>query len=158
MRENIIKQKLLTDKSFKLTSLQVNPLYKPVFDKLDAEAAKKLAVLDKSVLWSRSYQKQDFYHKFVIPGFVYIIGLFVILHFGVKYRIYYQFIKHGRRSDLAERFDLDLDDVESYPPSIFEAYVEKKKETERLERKDEQIKKVEERFHRMAEERVVKLA
>jgi hypothetical protein len=35
-REDIIKRKLLTDKSFKLTSLQVNPLYKPVFDKLDA--------------------------------------------------------------------------------------------------------------------------
>ena len=35
-REAIIKQKLLTDKKFKLTSLQVNPLYKPVFDSLDA--------------------------------------------------------------------------------------------------------------------------
>ena len=88
VREGIIKQKLLTDKSFKLTSLQVNPLYKPVFDALDAEAAKRLAELDKIVLWSRRYQKQDFYHKFVIPGFVYIIGLFVVLHFGLKYRIY----------------------------------------------------------------------
>ena len=29
-REEIIKQKLLTDKNFKLSSLQVNPLYKPV--------------------------------------------------------------------------------------------------------------------------------
>ena len=35
-REEIIKRKLLNDKSFKLTSLQVNPLYKPIFDKLDA--------------------------------------------------------------------------------------------------------------------------
>jgi hypothetical protein len=39
-REEIIKRKLLTDKSVKLTSLQVNPLYKPVFDKLDALAVK----------------------------------------------------------------------------------------------------------------------
>ena len=35
-REQIIKQKLLTDKNFKLTSLMANPLYKHVFDKLDA--------------------------------------------------------------------------------------------------------------------------
>ena len=35
-REEIIRRRLLTDKNFKLTSLQVNPLYKPVFDKLDA--------------------------------------------------------------------------------------------------------------------------
>lgn len=39
-REEIIKRMLLTDKTFKLTSLQVNPLYKPVFDKLDALAVK----------------------------------------------------------------------------------------------------------------------
>jgi hypothetical protein len=39
-REDIIKRRLLTDKNFKLTSLQVNPLYKPIFDKLDALAMK----------------------------------------------------------------------------------------------------------------------
>jgi len=55
VREEIIKRKLLSDRSFKLTSLQVNPLYKPVFDKLDAVAQKKLNELDKSVLWSRKY-------------------------------------------------------------------------------------------------------
>ena len=54
-REQIIKRKLLADPNFKLTSLQVNPLYKPVFDKLDAQAAKQLAELDKSFLWSRRY-------------------------------------------------------------------------------------------------------
>ena len=117
---------MLTDPSFKLTSLQVNPLYKPVFDSLDAEAAKAIAELDKSVLWSRRYQKKDFYHKFVLPGFIYIIGLFVVFHFGIKYRVYRQFVKHGRRSELADRFDIDLDDVESYPPAVFEDYLEKK--------------------------------
>ena len=35
-REEVVKRKLLTDKNFKLSSLQVNPLYKPIFDKLDA--------------------------------------------------------------------------------------------------------------------------
>ena len=39
-REAHVKRLLLTDKNFKLTSLKVNPLYKPVFDKLDALAVK----------------------------------------------------------------------------------------------------------------------
>ena len=53
MREDIIKRRLLTDKHFKMTSLQVNPIYKPIFDKLDALALKELNELDKSILWSR---------------------------------------------------------------------------------------------------------
>lgn len=157
-REAVVKRKLLSDPNFKLTSLQVNPLYKPIFDKLDAQAAKQLAELDKSVLWSRRYQKRDFYQKFVIPGFVYVIGLFVVLNYGLKYRLYLQFVKHGRRSDLADRFDIDLDDVESYPAAVFEEYVDKKKEEGRLKRKEEQIKKVEDKFHKFAEKRVVNLA
>ena len=59
-RELIVKRKLLTDKKFKLTSLKVNPLYKPVFDKLEAVAEKELKALDKSILWSRKYQPKDF--------------------------------------------------------------------------------------------------
>ena len=124
-REEVVKRKLLADKNFKLTSLQVNPLYKPIFDKLDAQAAKQLAELDKSYLWSRRYQKDDFKYKFVIPGFVYVIALMVVVHYGLKYRIYLQFVKHGRRTDLADRFDIDLDDVESYPSAVFDEYVEK---------------------------------
>ena len=124
-REEVVKRKLLADKNFKLTSLQVNPLYKPIFDKLDAQAAKQLAELDKSYLWSRRYQKDDFKYKFVIPGFVYVIALMVVVHYGLKYRIYLQFVKHGRRTDLADRFDIDLDDVESYPAAVFDEYVVK---------------------------------
>ena len=136
-REEIVRRKLLTDKNFKLSSLQVNPLYKPIFDKLDALAAKRLAELDKSFLWSRRYQKEDFTQKFLISGILYLIGLFVTLHYGLKYRIYLQYIKHGRRSELADRFDIDLDDVESYPASVFEEYVEKKKKVADLKKKEE---------------------
>ena len=157
-REQVIKQKLLTDKNFKLTSLQVNPLYKPIFDKLEAQAAKELAVLDKSYLWSRRYTKEDFKEKFAIPAFVYVIGLFLILQYGLRYRIYLQFVKHGRRSELADSFDIDLDDVESYPASVFEEYTEKKKKENSLKRKEEEIKKVENRFHKFAEKRVTDLA
>ena len=87
-REDVVRRKLLSDKNFKLSSLQVNPLYKPIFDKLDAQAAKQLAELDKSILWSRRYQKDDFKYKFVIPGFVYVALLFVVFNYGLKYRIY----------------------------------------------------------------------
>ena len=35
-REQIVRRKLLTDGTFKVSSLRVNPLYKPVIEKLDA--------------------------------------------------------------------------------------------------------------------------
>ena len=136
-REAVVKRKLLTDRNFKLTSLQVNPLYKPIFDKLDAQATKQLAELDKSFLWSRRYQKEDFKYKFVIPGVVYVALLFFIFNYGLKYRLYMQYIKHGRRSDLVDRFDIDLDDVESYPASVFDEYVEKKRKEKALEIKED---------------------
>ena len=157
-REEVVRRKLLTDKNFKLSSLQVNPLYKPEFDKLEALAAKKLNELDKSVLWSRRFQKEDFTQKFVIPGIVYVLGLVFILHYGLKYRIYIQYIKHGRSSELADRLGIDLDDVESYPESVYEEYVKKKKEVALLEIKEEKIKKVETQFHKYAEKRVASLA
>ena len=157
-REAVVKRKLLTDKNFKLSSLQVNPLYKPIFDKLDAQAAKQLAELDKSFLWSRRYQKEDFKYRFVLPGIVYVFVLFGILNYGLKYRLYYQFIKHGRRSELADRFDIDLDDIESYPAAVFDEHVKKKRLENQLKIKEDQIKKVESRFHKYAETRVKDLA
>ena len=87
-RELVVKRKLLNDKDFKLTSLQMNPLYKPVFDKMDAVAVKELAVLDKSTLWSRNYQKEDFKHKFLYPWFIFAIIIFCSINYGVKNRIY----------------------------------------------------------------------
>ena len=75
-REAIVKRLLLTDKNFKLTSLQVNPLYKPVFDKLDALAIKKLNELDKSILWSRHYTKTEFKYSFVYPLIVFSVIIF----------------------------------------------------------------------------------
>jgi len=87
-REEVVKRKLLSDPNFKLSSLQVNPLYKPIFDKLDAQAAKQLAELDKSLLWSRKYQKNDFKWRFFYPGVMWVGAMIYILHYGVKYRIF----------------------------------------------------------------------
>ena len=119
VREKIIERKLLTDKNFKLTSLQVNPLYKPVFDSLDAKAAKLLNELDKSVLWSRSYTKETFNFTFFYPGLFFFIVIFCCINYGVKYRIYSNYFRHGRQLGLADKMDIDLDDVESYPASVY---------------------------------------
>ena len=124
-REEIVKRRLLADKNFKLTSLQHNPIYKPIFDKLDALAVKELNELDKSVLWSRHYTKADFKHSFVYPLLVFAGIIFVAINYGVRYRLYMQHVRKGRRLDFSERLDMDLDDVSSYPPSVYEEYLEK---------------------------------
>ena len=147
VREKIIEKKLLNDPNFKLTSLMVNPLYKPVFDSLDAKAVKMLNELDKSVLWSRRYTKQTFKYTFFYPLIMFTIVIFCCLNIGVKRRIYMNYIRHGRKLELAERMDLDLDDFENYPPSVYYEYRAKMLYDKQIERKEEQIKKVEERFH-----------
>ena len=84
----MIKRKLLTDKNFKLTSLQVNPIYKPIFDKLDALAVKELKELDASVMWSRHYTKQEFKHGFAYPLVIFGVIIYCIISYGVRYRMY----------------------------------------------------------------------
>ena len=66
----------------------MNPLYKPVFDKLDAEALVVLKELDKSILWSRKYTKNEFKHYFVYPFIMFAGILIYIINYGVKYRLY----------------------------------------------------------------------
>ena len=117
-REEIVKRKLLTDKNFKLTSLQVNPIYKPIFDKLDALALKELNALDKSVLWSRKYTKADFKYSFVYPLIAFGVAIYFTINWGVRNRVYYQAIKHDRKLDFAGALDIDVDDLDSYPKSL----------------------------------------
>ena len=112
----------MTDKNFKLQSLKVNPIYKPILDKLDAIALRELKELDKSVMWSRHYTKQEFKHTFFYPLLLFGTIIFCLISYGVKYRLYVQHIKMGRRLDFVDRLDLDLDDVSKYPPSVFEMY------------------------------------
>ena len=119
-REAIIKMKLLTDKNFKLTSLQVNPLYKPIFDKLDALALKQLNELDKSILWSRHFTKNDFKLSFVYPFILFSVLIFICINYGVKYRLYANYIKYGRELELVKKMDIDLEDISSYPKAALE--------------------------------------
>ena len=114
-REEIVRRRLLTDKNFKLTSLQVNPLYKPIFDKLDALAVKQLNELDKSVLWSRHYTKTEFKYSFLYPLIVFSVIILTSINYGVKYRLYMNYIKYGRELELVNKLDMDLEDISSYP-------------------------------------------
>ena len=49
--------------------------------------------------------------------------------------------------------DIDLDDVSSYPPSVYQAYIEKKKYDSFIKKKDEKIDKVQDQFHTYLEKR-----
>ena len=89
----------------------MNPLYKPVFDKLDALAVKRLNELDKSVLWSRHYTKHEFKNQFLYPLVAFGIIIFCLISYGVKYRLYANYIKYGRELELASMMDIDLDDI-----------------------------------------------
>jgi hypothetical protein len=153
-----VKRMLLTDKNFKLTSLQVNPLYKPIFDKLDALAIKQLNELDKSILWSRHYTKAEFKYTFLYPLIVFSIIIFCCISYGVKYRLYMNYLKYDRELEFASRFSIDFDDISSYPRAVFELYQEKKKKDAFLKRKEEKIKKIEDNFHKFIEKRIIDTA
>lgn len=118
----MVKRLLLTDKNFKLTSLQVNPLYKPIFDKLDALAIKKLNELDKSILWSRHYTSVQFKYSFVYPLIAFSIIIFCLINYGVKYRLYVNYIKYERELEIASSLGIDFDDISKFPRSVLELY------------------------------------
>lgn len=89
----------------------MNPLYKPIFDKLDAVAIKQLHELDKSILWSRHYTKAEFKYSFVYPLIVFTFIIYCLFSYGVKNRLYANYIKYGRELELASKMDIDLDDI-----------------------------------------------
>ena len=86
---------------------------------------KQLKELDKSVLWSRQYTKRDFKEGFVYPIIIFALIIYGLFSYGVRYRLYMQHIKYGRRLDFVDKMDIDLDDVSSYPASVYAEYQEK---------------------------------
>ena len=138
-----------------MTSLQTNPIYKPIVDKLDAIALKELQELDKSLLWSRQFQKHDFKQGFIYPLVLFAVGVFLVLNFGVKRRVFHQYIKYDRQLDFAQSLDIDLDDISNYPPSVLELYREKKKYDSFIKRKEDKIQTVDDQFHDYLEKRAV---
>ena len=64
-----------------------------------------------------------------------------------------QHIKMNRRLEFTDKLDINLDDIDSYPPTIFQEYLEKQKYDNYIKRKDEKIEQVSDRFHEYLEKR-----
>jgi hypothetical protein len=92
------------------------------------------------------------------PLVVFTIIILASINYGVKYRLYMNYIKYGRELELVNKMDIDLEDISSYPPSVMEIYQEKKKQDAFLKRKEEKIKKVEDNFHKFVEKRIIDTA
>ena len=88
---------------------------------------------------------------------MFAVIIFGLINYGVKYRMYYNYIKHGRVMGLSEKMDLKLDDVENYPKAVFEYYKEKKAYDAHIKRKEQKIAKTEDNFHKFASTRISKL-
>ena len=110
------------------------------------------------MLWSRHYTKREFKYSFLYPLIVVTIIIVASINYGVKYRLYMNYIRYGRELELSQKMDMDLEDVASYPPSVMEAYQEKKKQDAFLKRKEEKIKKIEDNFHKFVEKRIIDTA
>lgn len=129
----------------------MNPLYKHIFDKLDALAVKRLYALDKSVLWSRHFKKRDFYITFLYPLIAFVLIILASVNYGLRNRLYIQHIKHGRQLELGNKMGIDFDDIENYPASVMPIYFDKKKQVAYLKNKEDNMTKVENNFHKMVE-------
>lgn len=116
---------------------------------------KELTALDNSILWSRHYTKATFKYTFAYPLVIFTVIIFCALVYGVKYRIYLNYLKKDRVLQIVDKMDIDLEDVESYPKAVFELYLEKKKYDTHIKKKEERMNEVEKRYHEIAEKRVV---
>mmetsp|Transcript_9311 Transcript_9311/g.15698 ORF Transcript_9311/g.15698 Transcript_9311/m.15698 type:complete len:138 (+) Transcript_9311:273-686(+) len=85
--------------------------------------------------------------SFSYPLLIFSLGIFLIINYGVKYRVISQHIRYKRRLDFADSFDIDLDDVASYPASLYQEYLEQVKIDNYKQRKEEKIEKVQDEFN-----------
>lgn len=110
------------------------------------------------MLWSRHYTKREFKITFLYPLIIFMAIIIAGINYGVRYRLYMNYIKYGRELELSSKMDIDLEDISSYPAAVMELYQEKKKQDAYLKRKDEKIKKIEDNFHKFVEKRIIDTA
>lgn len=92
------------------------------------------------------------------PLIIFSIIIIAGINYGVRYRLYMNYIKYGRELELSQKMDIDLEDITNYPPSVMEMYQEKKKQDAYLKRKEEKMKKIEDNFHKFVEKRIIDTA
>ena len=59
---------------------------------------------------------------------------------------------------MADKMDIDLEDVANYPKAVLELYEEKQKYDSYIKRKEQKIKKIEDTFHTYVEKRILTTA
>lgn len=80
------------------------------------------------MLWSRHYTKNEFKLTFLYPLILFAVIILACINYGVRYRLYMNYIKYGRELELVNKMDIDLEDITSYPRAVMDLYKDKKKE------------------------------
>ena len=73
-------------------------------------------------MWSRHYTKSEIKYTFLYPLIVFSVIILACLNYGVKYRLYMNYIKYGRELELSNKMDIELEDITSYPKAVMELY------------------------------------
>ena len=84
---------------------------------------------------------------------VFGVIIYSLISYGVRYRLYMQAIRYDRKLDFAGQLDIDLDDIGSFPPSLYAEIQEKKKYDNYIKRKDEKIDQIQDEFHEFLEKK-----
>lgn len=148
-RIEIVKRMMIGNKDFKLEKLKLNPIYKETYNSIVKERESELAELDKSLLWSRHYQKKHFY-EFAIPFSIYALVFIPYIFYKILYkRIYEHHVKTGYTADNLipyNYWNIDFKNKELYPDSAIEIYFNMKKAEAKREEKVEELKAYNKKF------------
>jgi hypothetical protein len=144
-----IKRLMIGSRHFNLEKLKYNPVYKETYDVITKEKDTELEKLDKSLVWSRRYQKKDFYN-FVFPFSLYSFVLIPYIFYKVlQKRILEQHVKNEYNAENLTPFNywnLDFKNKDIYPDSVIKLYFDIKKVKYQKELKEEKHKKYNEEF------------
>ena len=128
-RIEIVKKMMIANKDFKLDKLRLNPVYKETYSAITTERDTELEKLDKSLLWSRSYQKKHFF-EFAIPFSVYALIFIPYIFYKVLHkRILEHHVKTGYMAENLKPYNywnLDFENKDLYPDSVIKMYFEVK--------------------------------
>ena len=73
-------------------------------------------------MWSRHYTKAEFKYSFLYPFIFFSVIILAGINYGVRYRLYMNYIKYGRELELVGKMDIDLEDISAYPQAVLELY------------------------------------
>lgn len=142
-RIDIVKRLMIGNKDFKLQKLRINPIYHEVYDVIVKERDTEMIKLDNSLIWSRKYQKKDFF-DFIIPFSIWSFIIIPYIFYKVLHkRILEQHVKNDYDAENLKSFgywNLDFNNKDMYPDSVIELYFAMKQiKSQREEIKEKQV-------------------